>query len=314
MAPFRLAHVSDVHLGPIPRPEWRDLANKRLTGYLTYQGHRARRYDLAYLAATLHDIEAHAPDHVALTGDVVNIGLEIEFKRAAAFLESVGPPERMTVVPGNHDAYLAASVPFMQTAFSPWMTGDAPTDGEPELSSAGADGFPFLRRRGPVALIGLSSAVPTLPFIATGTLGAAQLDRLSALLDRLGREGAFRVVMIHHPPYRGGTKPLRGLTDAAAFEAAIAAFGAELVLHGHNHRLQVHELPGPAGRRVPVVGVAAASASSQAEGYRAGWNLIEIENGRASLTRRVCRPGPAGAGFETAARLTLTGLGPALAV
>jgi hypothetical protein len=43
-----------------------------------------------------------------------------------------------------------------------------------------ADGtpFPFVRRRGPLALIGVSSAVPTPPLMATGRLGRAQLDAL----------------------------------------------------------------------------------------------------------------------------------------
>ena len=54
-------------------------------------------------------------------------------------------------------------------AFAKYLRGDAAVDGAP---------FPFVRRRGPLALIGVSSAVPTPPLMATGRLGRAQLDAL----------------------------------------------------------------------------------------------------------------------------------------
>ena len=52
--------------------------------------------------------------------------------------------------------------------------------------------FPFLRRRGPVALIGLTTAVPAPFFRATGRLGAEQLARFAELARHLGGEGVFR--------------------------------------------------------------------------------------------------------------------------
>ena len=55
------------------------------------------------------------------------------------------------------------------------------------------------------------------------------------------------------------TPALRRLVDAEEAAAAIAEAGAELVLHGHNHRLQHSTLAGPDGP-VPVVGVPSASA------------------------------------------------------
>ena len=49
-------------------------------------------------------------------------------------------------------------------------------------------GFPFLRRRGPLALIGVTSGVPTAPFLATGRLGEKQLSRLAEALDQLAAQ------------------------------------------------------------------------------------------------------------------------------
>ena len=70
------------------------------------------------------------------------------------------------------------------------MQGDA---GEP---------FPFVRRRGPMALIGLSTRCRPLPLAATGRLSDDQLARLGGMLSALARERLFRVVLIHHPPVR----------------------------------------------------------------------------------------------------------------
>ena len=124
--------------------------------------------------------------------------------------------------------------------------------------TGGQSGFPFLRRRGPLALIGVSSAVPTAPFMATGRVGAAQAAALGSLLAETAREGLFRVVLIHHPVAEHAATRMRRLIDAGRVRAVIAEHGAELVLHGHNHRTSVTTVPGPHGP-VPVVGATATS-------------------------------------------------------
>ena len=39
---FRLAHLSDIHLGPLPEVSYRELASKRITGYINWQRNRKR--------------------------------------------------------------------------------------------------------------------------------------------------------------------------------------------------------------------------------------------------------------------------------
>lgn len=264
---MRIAHLSDAHIGPLPQPRLRDLIGKRLTGFANWRRGRARTHDMALLARVLDDIAAHAPDHIAMTGDIVNIGLASEFPPARRFLERLGAPADVSFVPGNHDAYVQSALAPMQRELAPWMQGD---------DEAGK-GFPYVRRRGGVALVGLSSGVPTLPFLACGTLGRAQLAELEETLAALGREGLCRVVMVHHPPYRDGARAGRGLTDAAAFERIIANAGAELVLHGHNHRTMLAEIAGGGGRPVPVLGAPSASAIHGTADHRAGYHLLTIE-------------------------------------
>ena len=137
------------------------------------------------------------------------------------------------------------------------------------------ESFPFVRRRGSLALIGLSTAVPTPPFAATGLLHGGQIARLGELLASLKREQAFRVVLIHHPPVEGANR-FRRLRNADALRDVLSEHGAELVLHGHHHEASLHWLPGPQSR-VPVAGVPSASGAPDRHEAPAGYNLYEIE-------------------------------------
>jgi 3',5'-cyclic AMP phosphodiesterase CpdA len=260
-----LAHLSDPHIGPLPRPRRRELLGKRFTGYFNWTRGRRLVHDMDVLASLVADLKARRPDHIAMTGDILNIGLKAEYPLARAWLETLGSPQDVSFVPGNHDAYVRATMPDLSATFVPWITGDA-----------GAASYPYLRVRGNVALIGLSSAIPTPPFIASGRLGRRQCEACAGLLSKCARDGLVRVVMIHHPPYRGGARLGRALSDAELFEAMIRRAGAELVIHGHNHRLSVAYLQGPT-HKVPVVGVASASALLGGADHRAGYNLFEID-------------------------------------
>jgi 3',5'-cyclic AMP phosphodiesterase CpdA len=102
--------------------------------------------------------------------------------------------------------------------------------------------------------------MPTRPLVAAGRVGLEQMAALDDVLERLGREGLVRVVLIHHPPLPGQTAPRRALQDADALAAVLTRRGAELVLHGHNHRDSLVWHPGRDGD-IPVVGVASGSAA-----------------------------------------------------
>ena len=45
--PFTLAHLSDPHLAPLPRPRLSELIGKRITGYLNWQLRRRFIHDRA---------------------------------------------------------------------------------------------------------------------------------------------------------------------------------------------------------------------------------------------------------------------------
>jgi 3',5'-cyclic AMP phosphodiesterase CpdA len=263
---FVLAHLSDPHLAPLPKPRLTELIGKRVTGYLNW--HRSRhlchRSDL--LARIVEDLKAQGADHIAVTGDLVNISLAAEYPPAQTWLGALGSPHDVSLVPGNHDAYVRAAVQLPQLHWGDYMRGD----------DEGAAPFPFLRRRGDVALIGLSTAVPTSPLMATGRLGAEQIARLAQLLDQTARDQLFRVVLIHHPPMSSRPNYFKRLTDGKALRKILARHGAELVLHGHDHMQTTRFLDGP-HRYVPVIGVPSASGTVAGDHDPAAYNLYRIE-------------------------------------
>jgi len=261
---FTLAHLSDPHLGPIPTPRLAEIANKRGLGLINWYRKRQRHHRADVLAAVVSDMQAQKPHHIALTGDLVNISLDAEFARAARWLDTVGKPEDVTLTPGNHDAYIRHAAGHAAEHWGDYMRGD---NGAP---------FPFVRRRGPLAIVALTTSLPTGPFMATGQLGAAQLARLAEILLTLGREPVFRVVLIHHPPVHTRRHYMKRLIDAPILRALLAEHGADLVLHGHNHEQQLMWLDGPHAR-IPVVGVPSASAIVSTHDEPAAYNLYRID-------------------------------------
>jgi 3',5'-cyclic AMP phosphodiesterase CpdA len=285
---FRLAHLSDIHLGPLPDVAYRDLVSKRITGYVNW--HRNRRQFLHdnVIDAIVGDMKAAGPDHIAVTGDLVNLALDIEIDMARQWLELLGNPHDVSVVPGNHDAYVPGAFDKICRAWGGWMTTDGaspPRDRE---------AFPYLRVRENVALIGVTSARATAPFMATGFFREGQRRRLARLLDETERQGLFRVIMIHHPPVRAAVPQHKRMFGIGRFQKTVLRHGAELVLHGHSHLSSLYAIAGKAGP-VPVVGVAAAGQAYGGSKPAAQYNLLDISGENGNWTLRLTRRGLTGA-------------------
>lgn len=246
---YTLAHLTDVHLTPVSGFAPRYWNTKRAIGYLNWQ--RARRTihrrDIADRLVT--DARTLRVDHVAITGDIANLGLPAEHDAALAWLKTVGPASRVTVVPGNHDIYSILRGDRGVTRWAHYMGGE-------EHSLA----FPFMRRVGPLAIIGINSAEETPPFVAAGKVGKDQLIVVSEMLDGLRAENVVRVVLIHHPPLPNAAPPRRALSDAVHVTRVLEKVGADLVLYGHNHRPSVDWLDTADGP-LPIIGAASASAA-----------------------------------------------------
>lgn len=275
-----LAHITDLHLPLHGRLRRGELFGKRAFSALNWARKRRRTHLVEVAEALADDIAAHRPDHIAVTGDTVNFGLPREFEAGAAWMDRFGAPSDVSFVPGNHEAILKGVEVKRDAAFARFTTGD---DGEV--------GYPWLRKRGDIALIGVSTSVSTPPFFAQGKVGEAQLEALKIALN--ATVGMCRVILIHHPP-SGPCKPRKRLLDAEAFCDVVAECGVELVLHGHNHKALLSWIDTKRGR-TPVIGAPSASIGHGWRDHPAEWRLFEIETGTESfeITMRRRRITPA---------------------
>ena len=257
----------------MPRVGPRALMNQRVLGYLSWQRRRYRVHRREVLDALVEDLRQEAPDHVAITGDLVNISLPAEFVQAAVWLRQLGTPDEVTVIPGNHDAYVEVKWREAWAHWSDYMCGDSVDSGRTE-----SDTFPFLRRRGPVALIGMSTAVATPPTFATGRLGRRQLRGLESLLDDLPDEQLCRVLLLHHPPVATMTDYRRRLVDGDELAEVLTQRPVELVLCGHQHIFQLGGMRSN-GASIPVVGAPSASLHGGDRHHEGGYIIYDLEPG-----------------------------------
>jgi 3',5'-cyclic AMP phosphodiesterase CpdA len=229
---MRVVHFSDIHISTFDSARLRDFLSKRVLGGLNlllhrreYRGGKADKL----LAALSQDMLAQNPDVILFTGDVTSLSLPEEFVRAKAFIDSLGGPERVVVMPGNHDCYTyeAQKAQRFETVFAEYLP-------KPE------EAFPYVRRFGKsLAIVALSSAVATPPPLATGRLGGAQLERTKALLQELSSEGRFVVLAVHHPPDKRFQKSggrMRHMEDALSLLQIAAEAKVPMIAHGHEHR------------------------------------------------------------------------------
>ena len=262
-----LAHISDIHLSPMPDVSWRDLIGKRITGYMNWKLRRHGELNSETLASLVRHMQAQNADFTAVTGDMVNLALRSEMERAGQWLRALGAPDKVAVCPGNHDAYVHGALESAEELWGDYLKGETLDDAT----------YPFVRRVGELAVISCSSAIPTRPFLAVGRFEVTQAARLRRILKVMGEAGYFRTVLIHHPPNPELQHPSFGLKGHKLFRQVIAEHGAELILHGHTHRSSIHSIPGK-DHEVPVVGVAAASAAQGGTlDDPARYNLFRIE-------------------------------------
>lgn len=289
---LRIAHLSDLHVLDWSGTRPLEFANKRWTGVLNLAGGRRGKHPVA-VAERLADhlgqqVAAGHIDHVIVSGDLTNLALDSEFRRARRVLDRIGPPERLTVIPGNHDVYTAGAVRAraFEAHFGDLCAPDA--DACARLRQYGRDAYPVVRAPTPhVRIYGLHSAVPTPPFYAWGQIGAEQLVRLQTLVAQEPAEVRVRIVILHHNLHRRGrvAEATARLLDRAALAQTLRDVEAHLVLHGHSHPPHQGHLVGAAGRAaIPVVGCG--SSTWQHGGRNGGsFNVVELGVDRIACIR-----------------------------
>jgi 3',5'-cyclic AMP phosphodiesterase CpdA len=269
---LRFAHVSDLHLPFEPHLGWRERFSKRQLSAWSWRRRRAvQRPEI--LAGLRADLLTLSPEQLLVTGDITNFSLPGEYAQAEQWLADLSANMAVNVVPGNHDALVP--VPEAQ-GLGRWR----------RFMAADDQRWPWVMRRGPASFIGLCSAVTTAPLLASGRLGAAQLDRLEAVLGEEGRAGQLRVVLLHHPLVDGAVSARKALVDRGQLRAVLQRAGAELVLHGHARHARLETVPGPQGP-IPVLCVPSSSALPNRHDEAARWHLVTLPAAGAPRWARV---------------------------
>jgi 3',5'-cyclic AMP phosphodiesterase CpdA len=279
----RLAHFSDLHLLSLDGARLFDFANKRWIGRLNLLSNRSRHYLGVAFDDMIEDLNKIGVDHAVCTGDVTNLAFAQEFRFARERFERLAlGPENVTVIPGNHDAYVEEGVSHFNSIFGAYHASDPGW----AWSAADRDGprddlrWPAVRVRGELALIAASTSLETPWFSAWGRLGAGQRARLRKALADPRLAGKARVLAIHHPVTgKRATNAIRGLRDHAELAAIIADTGAAVVIHGHEHRDLRGALRGPSGE-VPVLGVPSGTYAAADPTRTARYRIFDLEGGR----------------------------------
>ena len=267
---MRIAHCSDLHLLSLAGARALDFANKRWIGGLNLLANRGRHYHTQVFEAMVADFNGARLDHIIVTGDVTNLALEEEFRFARRLFDAIElGPEQVTVLPGNHDAYVARGAEYFAAHFSDYNA--------PDPGWEGRERWPVVRVRGALAIVALSTSLATPWFTAWGRVGREQLARVGEALADPRLEGRFRLVAIHHPPAGERARSvIRGLRDRDEFAAVIATAGAELIVHGHEHLDLRAELPGPGGELIAVRGIQSGTYEAGNLARRARYRVYEV--------------------------------------
>lgn len=266
---YRLAHLSDLHL-PFHLSNPFSLLNKRLIGFLSWQFNRRHIHLQNVLENMKSDLYQQKPDHMVITGDIVNISLPEEYQKATDWLEQLQDPEHLSVIPGNHDFYTRLPPQQLFQGWKNYMLADHHQNLIDDVIT-----FPYIRYRGPLAIIGVSTACPMPPFSAAGLIGPHQLEKLEQILAGLSGRDYCRVILMHHPPFASDRHKRKQLKDIPPFLEIIRKHGVELILHGHMHVSSLRVVDGPVGN-IPVIGVPSASASLKSPKGYARYHIYEI--------------------------------------
>ncbi len=276
---MRIAHFSDLHVLALEGVSRSRFLNKRFTGLVNLRLKREHKHRPAHVRAVAREVARAKADHVVITGDLTNLALEQEFEAVKRLVEEdLGlDAKHVTIVPGNHDLYTRGAMRDRRFTrfFEPYLESDLP-----DLAADIALGrFPIVKLRGPVAIIGMSSAVPRPPLVASGELGTKQLEALERILAHDEVKRRTPVLALHHPIHNPPSRIkalIEGLVDADNLRDAVAQIKDGLLLHGHLHGRMQRPFPTKAGK---LLAVGATSASlHHDDGHRmAGFNLYEFD-------------------------------------
>ncbi len=259
------------HLRPAPTAAasaaaFSELLSKRMFGFINWQKKRRNIHLFDTLGRLIAEVKKQSPDHIAVTGDLVNLALPDEYLVARNLAGTSRLAARRHARRRQPRTPTSKRWSANRSASGARICAATIRPSQRFRSCAGADRSPSSTFDG-----GRIRADARDRQARRGTTHASSRHPEKA---RRGRRVPYRLAASS-----AGSEPRRKsqrLLDGRALIATIAQAGADLVIHGHEHVHSVAWIDG-AGRRVPVVGVPSASASPRGHWQPAGFNLYRIE-------------------------------------
>jgi 3',5'-cyclic-AMP phosphodiesterase len=221
-----IAHLTDLHLVENNYAHRRFESRARLQ-YLSFGRPLAPATRKNRVSSALHEVWMRNVDHLLITGDLTEDGHQEQFEVLAQLLaESRIPPERVTLVPGNHDAYIDAD------GFDQALRG-------PLRAYAATSSIAAALRFRDVTIVPVSTAFQQSPLRSAGAIASDELASLAAIVTDPALAGRPIVFAQHHPPgvaFIPLLQWLDGLTEHSALSRLFRRCPHLHVMHGHTHK------------------------------------------------------------------------------
>jgi len=223
-----------------------------------------------------------APDLLLLTGDLAEWGLKTELDDALRFIRGLAghltlPPERVVLLPGNHDINRKLCSGYFDTC-----EGNSETPQEPFWPKWNPFAAMFRQFYGDAAGISFTPdqpwslfEVPELEVVVAalnstmreshrpedhyGFVGETQLRWFAEQLEPYCERGWWRFTAIHHNVRRGPVRDDENLRDAEELRTRLGPL-VHAVFHGHTHDGKLDWL----NQRVPILATGSAAVKETA--------------------------------------------------
>jgi 3',5'-cyclic-AMP phosphodiesterase len=272
----QIAHLSDLHILEDGHKERQGAARRRLA-YLSLGRPESPERRRWRAIQALCGARATGAEHLVITGDLTEDGVDEQFEILADILHSSDfPPARVTLVPGNHDAYAD------HAAFTRALSG--PLRAYRATSTMGAPVY-----LPGVVLLPMSTAVSQSVTRSAGAIEGVELKAAARAAEDSRLAGAALLLAMHHPPHRRALAPIQwldGLREHVEMSALLDRYDHAHVLHGHTHLARDRSVrPGAPPRIFSTEAVVESQAPLRLYRARHGrlWPEMTIQTGELSL-------------------------------
>ena len=268
-----IIHISDLHFHTYPR-NIKEYKSKRILGMGNLFFRRASQYPLQRAKLLVEQINQMKWDHLVISGDLTQLSLEFEFSLARETLEPLlKDPERVTIIPGNHDRYISESgaTDYYKQYFGRFF---------------GCEEIHVRKINSSWVIAGWDSTHPNDWLTASGTVRRSTLQATENLLSSFPEKTRF-IIVNHYPltfPEDWKVDHFHELYNLVPVRNWILRQPKiRLYLHGHIHRNWQPRLTRDSSPELLLVN-SASSTSRLYPGQKSSFHKIELAGDKMKIT------------------------------